>query len=368
MARTLTAWSSAARRVRAVLRPWLILMAALWCAAPLAAQTIGPDLLIPATELPPAGSLRIAAQLSGMAAQSYFSVRDGRTQLTDGLGGNMAAAAGGVEALYVFHPRAAAFVSWLPGGVFASRFTADHQRRATGFHPLHAGIWLKLSGQQGALGGPGDEIQSGVALVAALPFSWPDYEREVDRLNNGLSYTPENSGVRAWGVGYLLEGEWHTRALGPGSASLSLHLAHDLLVYLPADYDTAGLREFEENRIWELLENTDSVEKIWYRYQIGLYAAPRLRLATEGGALWRFSMPVAFRYRPEPMFDGNVAVRNTEEWYLSTGVNASLVLPGLARHWELALGYHFPAAGRNVRAEHHISATLITEFSARSEP
>lgn len=368
-----------AQRRRAAFRPWLVLVAAVCCAGPLGAQTIGPDLLVPGAQLPPHGSVRIAAQLSGQIAQSYFSVRDGRTELPSGLGGSKTAAAAGLEALYVFHPRAAAFVSWLPGAVFASSFSADDQRRATGFHPLHAGVWLQLAeaggwfpggapgGGGGLIGGPAG-LDAGAAFVIAAPFPWPDYEREVERLNNGLSYTPENSGVRAWGVGYLLEGEWHTAALAPRPATLSVHLTHDLLVYLPADYDSSGLREFEENRIWELLENTERWDKIWYRYQLGFSAAPRLRLPTEGGALWRFSLPVAFRYRPEPSFDNNVAVRNTEEWYLSTGVNASVVLPGLARHWELVLDYHFPAAGSNVRSEHLFSVALITEFSVRSEP
>lgn len=345
------------------LKPLLGGLLLLAWAAGAGAQTIGPDLLIPGTELPPRGALRIAAQLSGHGGRSYFSPEDGRTRLTDGLGGDSGALTGGIEALYSFSAHAAAFVSWLPGGVLASAFSADEQRRATGFYPLHAGAWVKLTGSDGLLRGTAAwPVDSGAALVVSIPFQWPDYERELERRNQGLSYTAENSGVRAWGFGYLLEAEWY-----PGPPGVSLWAAHDLLVFLPADYRSAGLREFEENRIWELLEETEAVDTIWYRYQLGFCAAPRLQVPTEAGTLWRLSLPLSFRYRPAPIFDGRIAVINTQEWQLDLGVQASVVLPRLQRHTELVVGYQAPVAGRNLRAEHRISTALIVDLTARSE-
>ncbi len=344
----------------------LTLLLALGSAAGAGAQTIGADLLIPGTALPPQGALRLAVQISAQAAWSYFSVEDGRSDLTDGLGGNMAAMAGGIEALWAFSPHAALFVSWLPGGVFASSFSADEQRRATGFFPLHSGVWVKLSGDNGLWRGSAAAVSSGVALVTAIPMPWPDYQRELERLNQGLTYTPENSGVRAWGFGYLLEGEW--RALRPpGLAGLSLWAAHDLLLFLPADYNSAGLREFEENRIWELLQETESVDTIWYRYQAGAYLAPRLRLHGASGALWRVGLPLSFRYRPEPVFDGDIAVKHTQEWQLDLGVQASVILPQTRRYWEFVFGYRAPLAGRNLRAQHQLSLAAVVDFTARTE-
>ena len=355
MARALT------RRVVAV-----SLLLALGSAGGAGAQTIGPDLLIPGTALPPQGALRLAAQISTRAAWSYFSVADGRSELSDSLGGSMTTVAGGIETLWAFSPHAALFVSWLPGGVFASSFSADEQRRATGFFPLHSGVWVKLSGDNGLWRGSAAAVSSGVALVTAIPMPWPDYQRELERLNQGLTYTPENSGVRAWGFGYLLEGEW-CALRPPGLAGLSLWAAHDLLLFLPADYNSAGLREFEENRIWELLQETESVDTIWYRYQAGAYLAPRLRLHGASGALWRVGLPLSFRYRPEPVFDGDIAVKHTQEWQLDLGVQASVILPQTRRYWEFVFGYRAPLAGRNLRAEHQLSLAAVVDFTARTE-
>lgn len=350
-----------AAALKRILTAGAVLAVFLSAGAPLGAQTIGPDLLIPGTDMPPAGSLRFAAQLSFYGAWSYYSVSDGRSELTDSLGGEMGAMAAGLEMVYSLSPAAAAFVSWAPGGSFASRFSADEKRRASGFWPLHAGIWLKLTGSEGLLRAPA-AVDSAAALVLAVPFGWPDYERELERRNDGLVYNPENSGVRAWGLGYLLETEWRAAAR---PHRFSLWAAHDLLVFLPAAYDTAGLREFEENRIWGLLENSEPFDTIWYRYQLGLYLAPRLNLRGFDDALWRVALPFSFRYRPAPIFDGEVAVADTEEWELTAGITAAIVLPGVTRHWEFVVGYDAPLAGRNLRALHQLRLGLAVDLIAR---
>jgi hypothetical protein len=82
--------------------------------------------------------------------------------------------------------------------------------------------------------------------------------------------------------------------------------------------------------------------------------------------LWRLGLPVSVRYRPEPVFDGNIAVRDTQEWHLDAGLSVSIVPSGLQRHWEFVMDYSAPMAGRNVRAHHQVGLSAVVDLISRS--
>ncbi|TVQ96808.1 MAG: hypothetical protein EA403_15725, partial [Spirochaetaceae bacterium] len=296
--------------------------------------------------------------------------------IPDSLGGTLTAAAIGAQALFAPAPGWTVGVSWMPGVTALSTFSADANRRAIGFSPVYVGVVRQITGGMNPLvtdsavspgGGSWSPLTTTAALIVAVPIPWPDYEIQLDRLNRGGTYVAENSGVRAWAVGYQLAAHW-TPGAPPSAGPWSLHATHDLLVFFPAPYESAGLIEYEQNQIWKTIPDIEPFDTINYRFQVGLEVEPRLHLTALTGSTWRVGVPVAWRYRPAPVFDGELAVRDTQEWSLHAGVSAAVTPFGMRRHLEFIFDYRAPVAGKNLRAEHQLGVALAVDLISRRTP
>ena len=353
----------------------------------IAGGAVGTNLLVADAVLPPAGTLRFAAAVSPVHARNYFPVTGGRAGIPDSLGGSMTAASFGLQALFTAAPGWTVGASWMPGVAALSSFSADENRRALSFAPVHLAVARQITGGINPLfagsvagsapppgGGPGSPLTTTAALIVAVPIPWPDYEIQLDRLNQGGTYVAENSGVRAWAVGYQLAAHWIPGA--PPAAAFeyrpaspwSLHATHDLLIFLPAPYESAGVTEYEQNQIWKTIPDIEPFDTINYRFQVGVEVEPRLHLTALTGSMWRVGVPVAWRYRPAPVFDGELAVRDTQEWSVHAGITAAVTPFGMRRHLEFIFDYRAPVAGKNLRAEHRLGVGLAVDFISRRTP
>ena len=335
-----------------------------------AGAAVGTNLLVADAVLPPAGTLRFGAAASPVYSQRYFPATGGRALTPDSLGGTLTAASFGLQALFAPAPGWALGASWMPGVTALSSFSADENRRALGFAPVHLAVARQITGGINPLfAGPGRPLTTTAALIVAVPIPWPDYGIQLDRLNQGGTYVAENVGVRAWAVGYQLTGNWIPGAgASPAAGPWSLHATHDLLIFLPAPYESAGLTEYEQNQIWKTIPDIEPFDTINYRFQVGLEVEPRLHLTALTGATWRVGVPVAWRYRPAPVFDGELAVRDTQEWSLHAGISAAVTPFGMRRHLEFIFDYRAPVAGKNLRAEHRLGVGLAVDFISRKTP
>ncbi|MFP4429983.1 MAG: hypothetical protein ACLFPV_01900 [Spirochaetaceae bacterium] len=304
--------------------------------------------------VPAHGELFGATEISGSLAPGLFDRSFDYDPRPGSLGGSYWQLAAGLWAVYGVSEAVALGLDFSPGGVIISRYADEENRRRGRLSDLVLSARFELLGDDGLVG-PGRrgrtpvELSVGPRIVLAMPA--PDYATALENRQAGERYVAANQDLHAWGAGIGLD-----LALSP-SPDLSLRTSHQLDIFLPAEYDSAGLSAYEENEIRRALTGVEAFDTIWYRYRYRGAAGVDRRLS-ESWDLQPLTLEVD--YLPPPIVDDLDPLSDTDSLLLRGGIGAEARIPRREGKAPILFrsAYYAPLLGKNRNAEHTLMLSL----------
>ena len=304
--------------------------------------------------VPVDGELFAATEISASLAPGVFDRSFAYEKRPGDLGGSYWQIAAGLWAVYGVSDAVAIGLDFSPGGVVISRYADEENRRRGRLSDLVLSARFELWGDDGLVG-PGRwgripmEVALAPRIILAMPA--PNYAAALENRQAGERYVAENQDLHAWGAGVGLD-----LALSP-SPVWSIRTSHQLDLFLPADYGSAGLSAYEENEIRRALTGVEAFDTIWYRY----------RYRGAAGVDWRPTdtwdvqpLTLEIDYLPPPIVDDLDPLSDTDSLMLRLGVGAEARIsrregkaPILFRS-----AYYAPLLGKNRNAEHTLILSL----------
>lgn len=304
--------------------------------------------------VPAEGELLAAIETSGSLAPGLFGRNFDYEERPGNLGGTYWQIAAGLWAVYGVSDAVALGLDFSPGGVVISRYADEENRRRGRLSDLVLSARFELWGDDGLVGpgrwgGTPMELSVGPRIVLAMPA--PDYESALENRQRDERYVAANQDLHAWGAGARVE-----LTLEP-SPDLRIRTSHQLDIFLPADYGSAGLSAYEENELREALTGVEPFDTIWYRYRYKGAAGIDWRV----GSTWDLQpLTLEADYLPPPIVDDLAPLSDTDSFLLRGGIGAEARIsrqegkaPILFRS-----AYYAPLLGKNRNAEHTLMLSL----------
>jgi hypothetical protein len=304
--------------------------------------------------IPAQGELFGATEISGSLAPGLFGRRFDYDPRPGNLGGTYWQIAGGLWAVYGVSDAVSLGLDFSPGGVVISRYLDEENRRRGRLSDVVLSARFELLGDDGLVGpgrwgGTPITLSVGPRLVLAMPS--PDYATALEDRQRDEPYVGANQDLHAWGAGVRID-----LAL-EASPDLSIRTGHQLDIFLPADYGSAGLSAYEENELRDALTGVEPFDTIWYRYRYKGAAGVDRRL----GHTWDLQpLTLEVDYLPPPIVGGLDPLSDTDSLLLRGGIGAEARIsrregkaPILFRS-----AYYAPLLGKNRNAEHTLMLSL----------